>query len=332
MAKKFNTRHHEVSISPKQIEETLFEAIAYLDEPSANGGNVPCYLLAKEAAKHVTVLLSGEGGDEIFNGYDTHIAYKASALYRQYVPGILRQAVIQGVNMMPTSHKRLSLDFKLKRFTAGAELDIPAGHMYWRHALTDAEKAKLIQHAERFGSSSDVFSKDYDALQFTQPLNRLSYLDIYYFFADDLMVKNDRMFMAHSLETRFPLMDKKLAEYVATIPPHLRVKGFKRRNIQKLAAQGMVPDEIINRRKSGLEIPYSTWLLKELRPLCDKYFSKQEVEKNGVLNHTEVTNLWQSHRAGRKDHGRALWAILVFVIWFDMFVYSNNYRTYIRPR
>lgn len=330
MASKFKTRHHEVSISPKQIEQALFETIAYLDEPSANGGNVPCYLLAREAAKHVTVLLSGEGGDEIFNGYDTHIAYKASALYRQYVPGILRKGVQQAVNLLPTSRERLSLDFKLKRFTAGAELDIPAAHMYWRHCLTDAEKERLILHAKRYDDTADLFRFEYGIATGKEPLNKLSYLDIYYFFADDLMVKNDRMFMAHSLETRFPLMDRMLAEYVTRIPPHLRVKGFRRRNIQKLAAQSLIPHEIINRRKSGLEIPYSTWLLTELRPLCDKYFSRQQVEKNGLLNYNEVANLWQAHRNGYKDHGRALWAMLVFIIWFDMFVYNNNYRDYIR--
>lgn len=328
MVDRLKPEHHEVKITAKQIEEALFQHIAYLDEPSGNGGNIPSFLLAKEASKHVTVLLSGEGGDELFNGYDTHIAYKVSALYRKVAPAPVRKLIFSLAHQLPASYKKLSFDFKVKRFTEGAEHDVPQAHMFWRHVLTDKEKALLFEKAPSFKPSYSIFSETYNSLVFEDPMNRLSYLDTYFFFADDLMVKNDRMFMAHSLETRFPMMDRKLAEYVATIPSNLRVKNFKRRNIQKKAAQGLIPDEIINRRKSGLEIPYSLWVLQKLRPLCDKYFNKKKVEENGILNWAEVEHIWKLHLAGNKDYGRALWCILVFLIWFDMFVKDRNFKSY----
>lgn len=331
VVERFKPEHHEVKITPTQIEEALFAHIAYLDEPSGNGGNIPSFLLAKEASKHVTVLLSGEGGDEIFNGYDTHIAYKASALYRQFVPAPVRKIVSTAVKRLPASYQKLSFDFKAKRFTEGTELNVPEAHMFWRHVLTDKEKHELFQHADRFTPSHKIFSTVYNSLAFKKPLNRLSFLDTYFFFADDLMVKNDRMFMAHSLETRFPMMDRKLAEYVSSIPAELRVKNFKRRNIQKEASRGLIPDEIINRRKSGLEIPYSLWVLEKLKPLCAAYINKKKVEETGILRWQKVEYIWQAHNSGKKDFGRAIWCVLIFLIWYDMFVVNKDYKKYLQP-
>lgn len=331
MVEYFKPEHHEVKITPAQIEEAIFQHIAYLDEPSGNGGNIPSYLLAKEACKHVTVLLSGEGGDEIFNGYDTHIAYKASTLYRQLVPYAVRKIVCAAVQRLPASYQKLSFDFKAKRFTEGAELNVPEAHMFWRHVLTDAEKKLLFENAESFEPSYRIFSKAYHQLAFKEPLNRLSFLDTYFFFADDLMVKNDRMFMAHSLETRFPMMDRQLAEYVSSIPPNLRVKNFKRRNIQKEAARGLIPNAIIDRRKSGLEIPYSLWVLEKLKPLCSAYINKQRVEATGLLNWQAVEQMQLAHYSGKKDYGRAIWCVLIFLIWYDMFVASKNYKNHLHP-
>ena len=135
--------------------------------------------------------------------------------------------------------------------------------------------------------------------------------------------------MAHSLETRFPMMDRKLAEYVSCIPPELRVKNFKRRNIQKEAGHGLILDEIINRRKSGLEIPYSLWVLEKLKPLCASYINKKKVEETGLLNWQVVEQIWQAHNSRKKDYGRALWCILIFLIWHDLFVVNKNYKNYL---
>ncbi|MDB5283434.1 MAG: hypothetical protein JWO06_2509 [Bacteroidota bacterium] len=331
MVDRFKPEHHEVKITPAQIEQALFQHIAYLDEPSGNGGNIPSYLLAQEARKHVTVLLSGEGGDEIFNGYDTHIAYKVSTRYKQLVPKSMRYIIQSAAQRLPASYKKLSFDFKMKRFTEGTELNVPEAHMFWRHVLTDAEKNLLFKNIPSLSPTGGIFSDVYNTRLFKEPLNRLSFLDIYFFFADDLMVKNDRMFMAHSLETRFPLMDRELVEYVSGIPTHLRVKNFKRRNIQKQAARGLIPDAIIDRRKSGLEIPYSLWVLDRLGPLCTKYFNKRKVEQTGILHWEAVEHIWKRHTAGVKDHGRAIWCILIFLIWHDMFVINKNYKSFLNP-
>ncbi len=328
LVNQFKTQHHEIVITAKDIENAIFTHIAYLDEPNGNGGNIPSFLLAQKAKHHVTVLLSGEGGDEIFNGYDTHIAYKLSELYKRYVPDSARSLMRAAVQQLPANYQKLSLDFKLKRFTEGAELPFTEAHIFWRHVLTNIEKSSLLIQADRFSNTDSLFTCICKGLPFDDELNKLSYWDTYYYFADDLMVKNDRMFMAHSLETRFPLMDRYLAEYVSTIPSFMRIKKFKRRYIQKQIAKGLIPQAIVNRRKSGLEFPYSKWLLRELKPLCEKYFTKAIVGKSNFLRWETLDTIWRQHQAGKKDYGRALWCVLVYLIWFDLYIENKNFAAY----
>ena len=310
--------HHEVLVGAEEVEQALIEHMAYLDEPNANGACIPSWVLAKEASKHVRVLLSGEGGDEVFNAYDTHKAYKIRNLYKKYTPAVARKIVYAIAHAMPTNYSKLSLDFKLKRFTEGVELDAPAAHMYWRHTFTDDDKMKIFKGAERFKPTADYFRNLWDSNDFDDGLNKISLIDLRHFFVDDLMVKNDRMFLAHSIESRFPMMDKLLFDYVSTLPTKYRIKGFKTRWIEKEAMKGWLPDEILKRPSFGLEMPHSIWLTNKLRPMAEKYLNKKSVEKTGLLIWVEVEKIWKAHLNGIRDNGRALWSIIMFIIWFEL--------------
>jgi asparagine synthase (glutamine-hydrolysing) len=322
---RYKPLHHEISVGPSDVEEFLEEHMAFLDEPTGDGAAVPNYLLAREAKKDVRVLLSGEGGDEVFNAYETHGAFKVRRLYRRLAPRLLRAALREAARRLPSSYKKLSLDFLLKRFTAGAEESVPKAHFYWRHVLSEEEKRRLLV---RPGArpTDELFAEMFDALPYDDELNRLSHIDLTYYFVDDLMVKNDRMFMAHSVEARFPYADRLLVDFASRIPTRLKIKGFSRRHIQKRAMADLLPPAIVRRKNMGLEMPHSLWFLKELRPLAEKYFAKKSVEKSGLLHHAAVDALWKEHLAGARDNGRALWCVLMFLVWFDVFVHEKSYR------
>ncbi|MFA6093778.1 MAG: asparagine synthase (glutamine-hydrolyzing) [Elusimicrobiota bacterium] len=323
--------HHEVQVSQEDVVENLLCHAAYMDEPSGDGGNIPFFLLAREASKHVKVLLTGEGGDEIFNAYETHRAYNVRRAYRRWVPAPVRAALRAGVRALPSSYEKLSLDFRLKRFCEGAELGVPESHAFWRHAFTEEQKQRLLPGLNHLPDTGRFFRDAYDRLECAEELDRLALLDLRYYFIDDLMVKNDRMLMAHSVEGRYPYMDRSVVELAASLPPSMKLRGLDGRRIQKRAMRGLVPDAILRRTNMGLEMPYSPWFLSGLRETASRCFSREHVERSGLMDFETLDLFWKEHLSGRKDHGRGLWCALSFLIWFDLFVYEKDYKRYLRP-
>jgi len=323
--------HHEIKVSAGDVVDSLFSTVAHLDEPTGDGAAVPSFILAREAKKYVKVLLSGEGGDEVFNAYETHRAYKARRLYRKYFPKAARSLISALAHALPVSHRKLSLDFVAKRFAEGCELEHDAAaHIYWRYTLTEEQKKSLLRFPAPAVDTDRLFIDAYDKMPYPDGLNRISQLDMRYYFIDDLMVKNDRSIMAHSIETRFPYMDDAVVKFAATIPPEVRLKGlFGGRYIEKQALKPFLPAKIFNRTNMGLEMPHSSWFFGGFKDLFMKYFTKEQVERSGILNYDAVKTLVWEHKAQRKDNGRALWCVLNFILWFDLFVYDGNYKDYL---
>lgn len=320
--------HHEIRVGPKQVADSFIEHMAFLDEPTGDGAAIPSYLLAKEAKKTVDVLLSGEGGDETFNAYETHVANKARRHWRR-VPRPLRSVVRRGVHALPVDRAKLSFDFVAKRFTTGSELGVPESHLYWRHVLNDADQRALMPGCRDLRPTAATFRAMYDDLDTADELNRISVLDWRFYFIGDLMVKNDRTMMAHSVEARFPYADRLLLEFVATLPVNLRIKHFKRRYAQKQAMKAHLPAAINKRSNFGLEMPHSIWFLGELRAFAEHYFRRSVVDRTCFLDGATVERLWREHRDGRMDHGRALWCIINLLVWMDLFVHSNDFKQHL---
>ncbi len=322
--------HHEIRVGPEQVEQSLYEHLAFLDEPTGDGAAIPFYLLAREAAKDVRVLLSGEGGDETFNAYETHLANKMRRVYRRLMPPPARQVAYWAAHALPCDYRKLSFDFLSKRFTEGVELDVPGAHMHWRHVLDDADKRALMPLCHDTEPTDNLFRRVYESLPFPDELNRLSIMDIRHYFEADLMVKNDRMLMAHSIEPRLPYMDRLLLEHVARIPVNLRIRRFQRRYLQRQAMREFVPAGVYRRANMGLEMPHSLWFLGPLRAMAERLLAPGPVERTGVLNPAVVTRLWREHIERRRDNGRALWSILVLVAWFELYVDSSRYKDFLR--
>ncbi|MCY4643455.1 MAG: asparagine synthase (glutamine-hydrolyzing), partial [Bacteriovoracales bacterium] len=330
VAKECGTQHHEVLVTPEQVIENFYESVAYLDEPNGNGATVPSYILAKEAKKNVDVLLSGEGGDEVFNAYSVYAAWKIAKYYKKLCPKLLRKMIYHGVHALPSDYRKLSFDFMAKRFTEGCELHPGIAHIYWRHPFTNTEKESICSFSDQVTSTDERIVALFDEYSHTEELNRISMLDMEHFIVDDLLVKNDRMFLAHAVESRFPYLDRLLFDYVSTISPGLRLKGLRGRNIQKNALSKTLPPQILKRGNYGLEMPHSLWIFKSFRPLFEKYLNKKTIEATGLFSWEKVHQVWQAHLAKKRDHGRGLWCLLVYLVWHEMFIEKKTYKSYLR--
>jgi len=335
VARHLHTQHHEILVTPARVRELLPRYLCYIDEPYADGSAIPTYLLAECAKDYVTVLLSGEGGDEFFSGYDTHLAYKMRRLYRM-VPGFVRRGVIAPlVDLLPVSDKKLSFEFKAKRFVRGAEMDTPTSHFAWRAVLSEEVKRQVLREPERFSFPPSVtyFQQAYAHCKAADELNRLLYVDFSFHLPDDLMIKNDRMTMAHSLEARVPYTDNDLVDFLATVPVGLKLKGMRKKHLLRSALRGMLPPVILNKKKVGLEMPYSRWLREDFRDLSEHYFSPAHLERTGLFAAEGVGSLWEQHLAKRADHGRFLWGLLNFLLWHELYIERRDFRAYLkRPR
>ena len=323
VAQQFQTAHREVLLTPDLVRNLLPEYLSYIDEPYADGSAIPTYYVCQLAKGEVVVLLSGEGGDEAFAGYETYAAYRASEWFRR-VPRWVRDHVVAPlVHSLPVSDKKLSLEFKMKRFLGGQDLTPDQAHMWWRIVLTEAQKRSLYtpRVLERFApqAAGRHFAEAFGRSTAADTLNRLMHLDTGVFLPDDLMIKNDRMSMAHSLEARVPLTDHELVEFMATVPPGLKLPGLRKKAIMRSAMEGVLPPAILNKKKVGLEMPYSRWLKNELNDLLMRYCGPKNIAETGLFRPEAIGTLIDEHVQGRRDHGRALWGLLNFMMWVEMY-------------
>ena len=178
IAEYCQTNHHEILVNQEDVVNSIYTHMAHIDEPNGNGAAIPSFILAKEAKKEVSVLLNGEGGDETFSAYSIYGAYRAKNLYNKFTPKLLRKLIYNLVHKLPTSYKKLSLDFQLKRFTEGAELHPAAAHIYWRHALTDDEKEDIILNRQGYVKTEKVMIDLFEKLDYSDDFNKINFLDI----------------------------------------------------------------------------------------------------------------------------------------------------------
>jgi asparagine synthase (glutamine-hydrolysing) len=240
------------------------------------------------------------------------------------IPRWIRNGVIAPlVHRLPVSHKKLSLEFKAKRFLGGLDLPPAQAHLWWRIVLSESEKRNLYsprvleqltpQQSDRF------FTEVFDRSSAKDTLNRLMEIDTSVFLPDDLMIKNDRMSMAHSLEARVPLTDNELVKFLSTVPPGMKLRGMQKKFLMRSAMKGVLPDRILNKKKVGLEMPYSRWLRAELKDVLMRYCGPERIAETGLFRPEAVAAIVDEHCSGRRDHGRALWGLLNYMMWLEMY-------------
>lgn len=333
MACFLGTIHHEVRVTPEKVMSLLPGYLAHIDEPYGDGSAIPTWLLAEEAASFVTVLLSGEGGDEVFSGYDTHAAMKARKLYRMLLPGVIRKHVVSPLaNLLPVSMSKLSFEFRAKRFTRGAELCLPESHLAWRAVLTRNERLAIFPgNTQEYRSTESFFNDVFNSSPSDSDLSGILRIDAACHLPHDLMIKNDRMTMAHSIEARVPFTDLELFRMLASVPDRIKMPGMRKKHLLRKAMRGILPPGILSKKKVGLEMPYSSWFRGEMKDFAYDSMFSSKVFSSGLLNPQGVLSLWKQHQEMKADNGRALWGILNYACWYDIYIGSKDYLGYIRP-
>ena len=324
VSKHFDTEHYEFIIKPDAVD-LVDRLVKNLDEPFGDFSIFPTYLVSKMAREHVTVALSGDGGDELFAGYDTYIADWVARAY-QKLPSVLRkQAIPAMVKQIPPSPKKKGLANRTKRFVEGTMLPPELMHTRWMIFLQEQEKRQLYKGAllnsfENGDSHKYIRECFQRSASAETPLAQQGYVDIKTYMTDDILVKVDRMSMAPSLEARVPFLDHTVMEFAAKIPTRLKLKGLTTKYILKRAVNELLPEKILVRGKEGFSIPIKNWLMNELRPLLLETLSEERVTKRGYFQPAYVKQLVQEHLDGTENHSHRLWALMMFEIWHQNYI------------
>lgn len=323
VANHLGTEHFEERLSVAKAADLISEIGIWLDEPLSDGSLIPTYLLSRFVRTHVTVALGGDGGDELFVGYPMYFGHKMAAVYDS-IPRFLRFGLIEPVvNALPVSTRNLSFDYKAKRFVAASRLDAVARHHSWFGSFLIDFQQKLLTPEVLDSSNGNIYQGARDLLNgidATDPIERMQYLDMNFYMAEDILTKVDRAAMAVSLETRAPFLDPRVAQFAASLPLEYKLKGRKGKYILKKAVEGLIPKVILQRPKKGFGIPIAEWLKGRLNPLLHDMLAADRLKDQGLFDPLYVQKLIEEHESGCASHHKELWTLLVFQLWHDNFL------------
>lgn len=321
VAQHLGTRHTTRVVDSKVV--SLFDDLMYhLDDPIGDFSIFPTYLVSKLAREQVTVSLSGDGGDELFGGYETYVAQQLAEKYA-VVPRPLQSLIASVASVLPPTSKKKGLINKIKRFTEGQSYPDSLGHARWRIFLNDVLRQSLFtpEFAARFerpaGHHIEELFSNTGGLSGT---NRCLYVDAKSYMSDNCLVKVDRMSMAVSLEVRVPFLDVELVELAFSMPNSLKLAGGETKYLLKKLAAKYVPERSVYRPKEGFSIPIKNWLAGQFRPILDKYTDANMLRQQGIFDPLVVGRLVQEHLANKANHSHVLWSIIVFQAWYDMWL------------
>jgi asparagine synthase (glutamine-hydrolysing) len=287
-----------------------------IDEPLGNASLIPSYLLFKLASEHATVILTGDGGDELFGGYPTYQSPYFQRIFR-WLPNALQDVATALVNTIPVSHARISLDYRLKRFVVGVRLPAERAHASWREVLNLAAQKPLFQPA--VAAELD----DYDPfVNFAEPfanaqglgeINRLMYADIHTYLRNDHLRKIDRMSMVHSVEARGPLLDYRIVEFAMRLPAEHKVSFYKTKRILREIGQPLLPSVVVSGTKRGLTPPIASWIANDITTYVKDQLTGELLAE--LFRPAAIARLLSEHLARRVDNSRLIWALLSLQVW-----------------
>jgi asparagine synthase (glutamine-hydrolysing) len=321
VADRYGTEHHELVVEPNAVEILPKLAVTF-DEPFADSSALPTYLVSELAGEHVKVAFSGEGGDELFGGYNTYVADLLAPRF-----GRLASAVRPLIEALPSSRGSLRLDDKLKRFARAARMPALERHLAWTEVFSAQVREQLL--VSRGYGLQDPLAECralYAATEGSEPLSRLQAVDLGVLLVGDQLAKTDRASMAHSLEARVPFLDQRVVEFALALPAGLKVSGFAKKRLLKRAAEPLLPNDILRGRKRGFSIPAAAWFRGELQPFVRELLSVERLREQGFFEPETVQALIDRHVSGREDLSRHLWGLTMFSLWHDAYVATRPAR------
>jgi len=319
---RLGTVHATERFSGQDCLDLLPDAVASLDEPFADPSFLPTLLLSRFTRRTVKVALAGDGGDELFAGYDPFLAHRPAALFARLprgLHGLLRGAA----ERLPSSSRNMSLDFRLKQFLRGASAPPSLRHQAWIGSFLPSELLELLhpdlrQHAAPAVAYREVLAEAERGVRAGVGEGSVDEALRFYlgrYLADDILVKADRASMAASLELRAPFLDTHVVEFAARLPWRLKLSLTRTKVLLKRALRGIVPGEILRRPKKGFGIPVAAWIRGPLRPLFEELYSDAELRRAGLFEPRAAQAMLQRHLRGEADLRKPLWTLAMFQLW-----------------
>jgi asparagine synthase (glutamine-hydrolysing) len=314
-AKHFGTDHHEFIVTP-DIVEIVDELVWHFDEPFADSSALPTYMVSKLARDYVTVILSGDGGDELFAGYTRYVVDKKRSSVAR-LPRFVREGLMKPLSeRLP--HGAFGRNYLRNVSLAPVDRYIDSishfTQLNKRILYTKDFRAKLGNNG--FSAGHKLFRSYAEKIDTGDAVDKLLYLDSKTYLPGDILTKVDRMSMAVSLEARTPLLDHKLIEFVTRIPSSSKLKGLETKHIFKRAVRSLVPDEILDRPKQGFGVPIQEWINRQLREQIHETLMSQKVRERGIVEPDYIALLLEEHERNRRDHSSTLWALFVLELWY----------------
>ena len=321
---QLQTDYHEIMLQPS-VAELLPKLVYHMEEPPIDMA-IPTYLVSRAARETLTVMLSGMGGDEVFAGYPRQLAMKIASAFDP-VPQLLRRPLMKTVaGALPgglpgkfTAHLR-----NAKKFARSAALDFEDRYLGYGTYFTDEMKHRLYSDEWRaITSKCDAYATHrayFASAGDAAPLNRLLYVDLKTFLPCLNLMTTDKMSMAANLEVRVPFLNRQMIEMAARMPPRLKLRGLKRKYILKRALEGVLPNDVISRRKAGFGAPIRSWLRGPLKPLIADLLSEEVLRRRGLFRPKEVKRVLDANFSGREDYNLQVFQLLGLELWHQTFI------------
>ncbi|MBT3996629.1 MAG: asparagine synthase (glutamine-hydrolyzing) [Chloroflexi bacterium] len=323
IADKFNTDHEEFVVTSDLVGD-LESIVRFADEPFADSSMVPMYYLSRQTRQHVTVALSGDGGDEVFGGYDRYIGLGIAQKYHR-IPGFIRKGLIGPVaGLIPESPGKSSNLRRVKRLTYPATDSAEAWYTGWMQQFRKDDHASAFTPEFASAVIADGGWDDHMSAAFAASSNSLSaksaqWVDSTTYLPGDLMVKADRMSMAHGLEVRSPFLDHHLIDFASTIPGEYSISGRSGKQILKRAYADLIPAEIANRKKAGFTVPVADWINGALRDSTRELLTTPEAEVQKLIRPEFIQTMIDEHAARKQNHAVRLWNLICLETWSKTF-------------
>ncbi len=318
VAQRFGTEHYEFVVRPDAIE-ILPELVRHYGEPYADSSALPTYYLTKLTRQHVTVALDGDGGDEVFAGYERYLAARFAALLDR-VPRPMREAVVAGARVLPDSTTPRSGLRRIRRFLGAIPLAPRPRYLRWLGVFDDDALADLLDPELAGGGRSNGEVPGLTiSLDGADPVRAAQTIDLLLYLPDDLLVKMDIASMANSLEVRCPFLDHELVEFAWRLPTRLKLRGTERKRLVKRAFDGIVPPENMYRSKQGFGVPIGVWMRGTLAEQVEDLVLSPMALARGYFRPERLRMLVHAHTHGQEDHTARLWSLLMLELWHRSF-------------
>jgi asparagine synthase (glutamine-hydrolysing) len=314
VAAQYGSDHLEFDLnSEADLSGAIEEFAYYSDEPTADAGALPVWFLSKMSKTKVTVTLSGEGADEVFGGY---LTYRANELARRFrrLPSVAVRAALAGLRYWPVSDEKISFEYKLKRFLEGCLMPAEQAHVYWNGTFSRAQKRALLR-SPLPTSLDGILGELRERLIGNDGIAPYLWFDQKYFLPDDILMKVDRMSMAHAVEVRPPFLDHRIVEFAASLPASFKIRGSRQKFILKELMRGKLPDSVLNKKKTGLDIPSHEWLRGPLRPLMLDALASGAAGHAGLFQKSAIDACVNDHLQRRANLGYHLWGLMILFLW-----------------